>query len=154
MKQKLKIAFELLRTDIRNNIVPVVLVLAIWIGLRLILGYFCPVVIITGFPCPGCGLTRAVFNLITLHPAEAMRYNPAVVLWVPLFIAAVIQRYFRNGSLSPFKIPLLVVCIITIAVYVWRLKNAFPGHEPMVFMPGSVFGRIHPGYDRAMMTLF
>ncbi len=34
-------------------------------AVNLIFGAFCPMVILTGFPCPGCGMSRSIFYLFT-----------------------------------------------------------------------------------------
>ena len=39
----------------------------------------------TGLPCPGCGLTRALSSLIQGHPAAAFSYHPFAFLVLPLF---------------------------------------------------------------------
>ena len=38
----------------------------------------CPVVVITGFPCPGCGLTRAGVRLLRLDFAGAFGIQPFI----------------------------------------------------------------------------
>lgn len=37
---------------------------------------------LTGLPCPGCGATRSLAAMATLHPLEALRWNPG--LWCGL----------------------------------------------------------------------
>ena len=40
---------------------------------------------LTGLPCPGCGLTRALSSLIQGHPAAAFSYHPFAFIVLPLF---------------------------------------------------------------------
>ena len=46
---------------------------------------------ITGYDCPGCGLTRAVGEIIKLNFKEALEYNSSVFIVLPLLI-----YYFSN----------------------------------------------------------
>ena len=43
---------------------------------------FCPQLILTGFPCAGCGMTRAVLYILTGRFARGMQLNPAAPLSV------------------------------------------------------------------------
>ena len=63
------------------NIRIAILVFAIYfiIG-RKFLYSLCPMVIMTGFPCPGCGLTRAMFMVLRGDFAGAWE-NASVYLW-------------------------------------------------------------------------
>src|SRR5260221_331534 len=36
----------------------------------------CPFRMITGWQCPGCGSTRACYQLLHLHPVAAFKLNP------------------------------------------------------------------------------
>lgn len=47
----------------------------------------CPIYYLTGFPCPGCGLTRATLCLFRLEVVEAMHYNVSILFLFPLFCA-------------------------------------------------------------------
>ncbi len=49
-------------------------------------GIPCPFHIITGWDCPGCGITRCLFAIFELHFKEAFNYNPLVFIYLP-FIA-------------------------------------------------------------------
>jgi len=46
----------------------------------------CPVKLLLGFPCPGCGVTRATFSLLQLDVAAALRHHPLVWLITPLVL--------------------------------------------------------------------
>ncbi len=43
-------------------------------------GYFCPFKLITGLPCPTCGLTRAFAAVSHLDFATALAQNPLMVI--------------------------------------------------------------------------
>lgn len=43
---------------------------------------------VTGRPCPGCGMTRALSALAHGHPRSAWRDNPRVVIVAPLLLGA------------------------------------------------------------------
>lgn len=49
---------------------------------------------ITGFYCPGCGLTRCLVSLINLDFYQAFRYNPLIFVLLPLLIPYVLYLYF------------------------------------------------------------
>ena len=45
----------------------------------------CPVWILTGFECPGCGATRALAALLHGKVVEALQYNALFVCLLPMF---------------------------------------------------------------------
>jgi len=46
----------------------------------------CPFRLVTGLQCPGCGSTRACYQLLHLHPVAAFKLNPLFVLTLPFII--------------------------------------------------------------------
>ncbi|MCB1097388.1 MAG: DUF2752 domain-containing protein [Verrucomicrobiae bacterium] len=58
--------------------------------------WHCPVLITTGFPCPGCGLTRGVMATLKGDLAEAVEYHPfsplALVFLTLLAIGSILPR--------------------------------------------------------------
>src|SRR5260370_24056560 len=46
----------------------------------------CPFRLVTGWQCPGCGSTRACYQLIHLHPIAAFKLNPLMVLTLPFIV--------------------------------------------------------------------
>ena len=44
----------------------------------------CPFRMMTGIPCPGCGLTRATLHALTGDFAGALRFHPLVFVLAPL----------------------------------------------------------------------
>ena len=76
-----------------------VLTASIWLGLAgvgLFLFVFnpsnfaffpkCPFRMMTGLQCPGCGSTRAFYQLLHLHPVAAFKLNPLMVLMLPFIL--------------------------------------------------------------------
>jgi Protein of unknown function (DUF2752) len=51
-------------------------------------GFFptCPFRALTGLQCPGCGSTRACYQLIHLHPMAAFKLNPLFMLTLPFIL--------------------------------------------------------------------
>jgi hypothetical protein len=46
----------------------------------------CPFRLLTGWQCPGCGSTRALYQLLHLHPIAAFKFNPLMVLTLPFIV--------------------------------------------------------------------
>ncbi len=48
---------------------------------------------ITGYYCPGCGVTRMIFSILNLNFYQAFRFNPLVFIFMP-FICLLLIDYF------------------------------------------------------------
>src|SRR2546429_2527913 len=46
----------------------------------------CPFRMLTGLQCPGCGSTRACYQLLHLHPLAAFKLNPLMLLTLPFIV--------------------------------------------------------------------
>lgn len=57
----------------------------------------CPLRALTGFYCPGCGSTRALFDLLHGDIAGALAMNPLLVVALPLLVLMAL----RAGDLLP-----------------------------------------------------
>lgn len=47
----------------------------------------------SGLPCPGCGLTRALSCLVQGYPAAAFSYHPFAFLVLPLFLMLAVHNF-------------------------------------------------------------
>ncbi len=102
----------------------------------------CPVYGLTGFPCPGCGLTRAGLMVLRLDFASAWRMNPFIFPITALAIVWGIQRWVlnhRSGWLSWCAAGVLLAMIV---FYVWRMAVFFPGEPPMDFYENCLLRRL------------
>lgn len=66
-------------------------------GLLSAAGIGCPILFFTGISCAGCGMTRAVFSVLRLDFAGALRMHPLV------FTAPFLLFFFLFGSALPKK---------------------------------------------------
>lgn len=86
----------------------------------------CPVKLITGMPCPGCGMTRAGFAVLRLDFVEALKYNPLIfifpiIVWIIVFNERpIISKIYKNNIFWT------IILIMVVSVYVLRLIFVYP----------------------------
>ena len=94
----------------------------------------CPLHKLTGLPCPGCGMSRALFCLAKLDFAGAWYYHP-LVFFLPLPILWLVHRKawkLPGGTRSAVAVFILLTAAL-LAVYAIR-----------AFIPGSfVYNEMH-----------
>ena len=84
-----------------------------------------------GFPCPGCGMTRAVGYLISFDFENAFFYHPLVFTLPFLIFIFLYQDTKILGKIAHSKIFWISVIILFIIVYIIRMILYFPDTEPM-----------------------
>ena len=73
MYQRIRKGLRLIGKDI-HALLPAIAALAVyWTVTHLLFDRFCPMQILLGLPCPGCGMTRALGLVLTGHLAEIGR---------------------------------------------------------------------------------
>ncbi len=55
----------------------------------------CPVYLLTGLYCPGCGGGRALYSILHGHILTALDFNPMFVLLLPFVAYLVLQGYTK-----------------------------------------------------------
>jgi phosphatidylserine synthase len=101
-------------------------------------GEFCPLRIFTGFPCPGCGMTRASLCLLKFRFREAFQWNPMVYVWIPALVFLFWKRYYvYKKSILQELVP-IVVCLVTLVYYIYQMAECFPDREPYTYFPGNL----------------
>jgi len=93
---------------------------------------------LTGFYCPGCGITRAIESVISLNFYQAFRYNMLVILLLPFFMVCVVDSiycYIVDKKKTIYsKIPtnvLIVLLVITILFGILRNISLFDFLAPI-----------------------
>ena len=99
----------------------------------------CPFAAMTHHPCPGCGSTRAVLALLSLHVGEAFRLNPAapvVVVSVGVIIVEGLFRVVRDGHAKDLAIhgpsrwalrALVLATVLELPIWALRFFGLFGG---------------------------
>lgn len=143
LKQVLVDALKLFLNDIKSVKWAIVIIIAYFAFGRLILHSMCAMVVITGFPCPGCGLTRAGRAVLRFDFTEAWKIHPFIYPIMLLVIAYVFGRYIlRKKEMPAVSWCLIVVLAVMILFYVWRMWKYFPGEPPMSYYEQNLFHRL------------
>lgn len=69
-----------------------------WFALDLVL---CPFAAVTGWPCPGCGMTRACLALLQGQWDAAVHFHPLSPVVLPVLGLLALQAVIQNLSESP-----------------------------------------------------
>jgi hypothetical protein len=90
------------------------------------IGMPCPILTLTGWQCPGCGSTRALYSLLHGDPAKAFSMNPLLLacyasgsFLVAMTVAERLRRPRLARTLSVVAIGLVAVA----AVYTGVIRN-------------------------------
>ena len=98
--------------------------------LRFALNLPCPIQYLSGFSCPGCGMTRALWSLVTLDFAAAWYYHPASFA-LPA-VAALLVLFHWKGMKKATAATLAAFGVLLVLVYLWRL---FTGSDVVTVAP-------------------
>jgi hypothetical protein len=98
----------------------------------------------TGVPCPGCGLTRAVFMAFRGDFEGAFQMHPLFIAGVAILLALPFLAWRFPGFLDSrtFRLVGMTVIVLFLAVYAVRMISGFPAVPPMVYNDHSFLGRI------------
>lgn len=140
--QNARTVFSRLWSDIKRFWVAIFLVILYSVIVRRVFHAFCPQLILTGFPCAGCGMTRAVFCIMTGRFTRGMQLNPTAPLWILFLGWFFINRYLRGVRPKSTTLWLGLVCAVTLGVYLYRMFHFFPGEPPMVYYRNNILRRL------------
>ena len=93
----------------------------------------CPLILLFGIPCPGCGMTRAIRMVLTLQFEKAYFLNPLAFLWVPFLLYVLFTRYFYRENKRITYILLSILIILTFARYFYGMISYYPNRIPYVY---------------------
>lgn len=84
---------------------------------------------LTGWQCPGCGGTRALYHLLHFHLADALHYNALVTLLAPLLLGWFVfwySRVWRSGHGPDIRISRPVMVCLYLVVFLFGLLRNLP----------------------------
>lgn len=76
----------------------------------------CPFYVLTGLKCPGCGTLRGIHALLHLRIVDAFRFNPVMVVSIPLMAVLLISPRSRRSVWMSWSVLLVVLAY-------WILRN-------------------------------
>lgn len=139
--------------DVRNYKEVIVIFSIYYIFMHKVFSAFCPAVLLTGFPCAGCGMTRAVILMLAGQFMRSWRLNPMALPVIIFALYCMIQRYCRGKKVKGFKTGLAVLCIGMLAAYIYRMLTLFPGRPPYVYTPGNFLEEHIPLYGEILRSV-
>lgn len=139
--------------DIREYGMAAVALAIYTVIVNLLFHAFCPLVIVSGFPCPGCGFTRATVYFLTGQWQQAWRMNPLIF---PIMLTVFYfgwNRYLLGRKAAGIKEIMIVLFVLLLLVYCVRMYLYFPNRVPYVYMEDNVLERIFPFYQHILHKL-
>lgn len=119
--------------DIRNYGIAILVVLGFYVCMHALFQAFCPMVLLTGFPCPGCGLTRSILFFLTGQWERSFYLQPlggGVALFL-LYCAWF--RYVRGKRVPAFMQILVGFVAAAVILYLIRMYFYFPNRPPYTY---------------------
>ncbi|MDE6201910.1 MAG: DUF2752 domain-containing protein [Lachnospiraceae bacterium] len=113
-----------------------------------VFGAFCPLLVLTGIPCAGCGLTRAALYLLQGEVARAAHINPSIFLIVIFLLYCGYFRYIRGVKVKRPGLALGLLVAGMLVVYGSRMYFYFPERAPYVYQSNNIAARWIPEYDQ------
>ncbi|HBA68182.1 MAG TPA: DUF2752 domain-containing protein [Lachnospiraceae bacterium] len=86
------------------------------------IGFVCPIYFMTGWKCPGCGITHMCIALLHLDFASAFEANPALLLLSPFLLIIFVWHsinYIQTGrrQMNFLQNLLVWICIVIFTLY-------------------------------------
>lgn len=123
-----------IKADLKIGKKVMIFIIAYFIILRSLTDSSCVWVIVTGFPCPGCGLTRAGRFILQGRFLEAAKIHFFIYPILFLAVYFLLNRYLLLRKTSKWMEWALIITIILMLVYyVYRMAHYFPGEPPMSY---------------------
>ncbi len=95
----------------------------------------CPIHLVFGIWCPGCGITRMIHSLLSFHFYQAFRYNSFLFLSIPFFLFFFLNAMicvYTNQVPFFYRIPRWIYYSYIILLFLFMiLRNLFPFFAPI-----------------------
>ena len=121
-----------MRGRVRQGICGLLVIGALFTGAYVcasLLGWGCPLQHFTGIPCPGCGMSRALFALLRLDFGAALRCHPMIYVLPPVVLYTLLGKNPLHGRKTRERVLLWGTLGLWAAVWIVRLIV----HDPLVW---------------------
>lgn len=96
-----------------------------------------------GYPCPGCGLTRALISLLKGNLKESLTYHMLLIPTLIYLLYALLTLYkFNKKNRYVFFLVTFLFFITFITYYIYRLNIYFPNQSPMTINEKAILQRL------------
>lgn len=153
MKERLIVIGNRIGTDIRRYGRGLIAAVILYFIMHRLFDAFCPSILIAGFPCPGCGTTRAMLCLLRGQAARAWALNPAAVFWMVWAVWFAVERYVMGRRPKALMWMACGILIFMILVYIMRMRLYFPDRPPYTYTGNNLFSKLLPGYNKVIRFL-
>ena len=110
--------------------------------LECLFGVVCPMRLVTGFPCPGCGLTRAGMLFLQGRFVESFQMNAFFILGLIFGIIALIVKKLLKIPSNFINIYAIIIVVLCLTYYGYRMERYFPDTEPLTYWQGSFLTKL------------
>ena len=153
MKRYIRTVCGRVAADVKEYGMAVVVFVVYAVIVNLVFHAFCPVVIFCGFPCPGCGITRATMCLLTGRLKQAWQLNPVVFAVTVPAVYFCVNRYLLGRKAAGIKWLIAAVFVLLIGVYLVRMHMYFPGKVPYVYTEDNILACLLPFYQQFLYRI-
>lgn len=119
--------------------------IALYLIYALIMNIFklesCPIKLLIGLPCPGCGMTRAILCLLKLDFKGSFRYNALWLILLFIVVVAILKKYGIFKKLYYSRVFWMVIGATILTYYILRLIYVYP-NEPMDYYYFNLLNRM------------
>ena len=117
-------------------------------------GSGCAISSVIGFPCPGCGSSRAAVLLFQGRLREALFMHPLIILSLLILLLVLgteIFKFIRRKQGKEWRNPIprrlmdilaLAIIALYLGVYIFRMIKYYPHTDPIVYNWNSLWGKI------------
>ena len=89
----------------------------------------CPFKMLTGFPCPGCGITKSIISFYEGNILESLTYHifgiPAVLFCIAIIFIFIYEIFFKTNVFSQFLYNKKLGIALGIALGTFHLARLF-----------------------------
>lgn len=106
-------------------------------------GTACPINLLTGFPCPSCGMTRAMLYAVMGNFPMAFSMHPLFLFAPAVLIMLILGTAMPKLAKSKVFVAMsILMTVALIGVYIYRMIAFYPNREPMEYNSSSLLAWI------------